>query len=84
MDTVPGLYFEKIKARYMNKKNILLIGIALVVIGVSITILSDLQPYIPITITASGFGIIAVLISRFLFNRDSENEYNSHGENKLV
>jgi len=68
----------------MNKKIILLIGIALVFTGVSITILFDIQPYIPITITASGLGIIAVLISRFLFNSETENEYNSFNENRMV
>lgn len=68
----------------MNRKTILLIGIVLVFIGVSITILFDIQPYIPITITTSGLGIIAVLISRFLFNRETENEYNPLNENQAV
>lgn len=84
MDTHPGLYLLKIKIEYMNRKTILLIGIVLVFIGVSITILFDIQPYIPITITTSGLGIIAVLISRFLFNRETENEYNPLNENQAV
>lgn len=84
LDTHPGLYLLKIKIEYMNRKTILLIGIVLVFIGVSITILFDIQPYIPITITASGLGIIAVLISRFLFNRETENEYNPLNENQAV
>lgn len=68
----------------MNKKIILLIGVALIFTGVSITILLDIQPYIPITITASGLGIIAVLISRFLFNREEGNEYHPLGENQAA
>lgn len=68
----------------MNRKIILLIGIVLVFTGVSITILFDVQPYIPITITASGLGIIAVLISRFLFNRETEDEYNSFNETQAA
>ncbi len=58
----------------MNKRITFLIGAVMVLMGIVITILFDIQPYITSTITFLGLGIITITASKFLSDRNMEQQ----------